>query len=167
MNFQKQPFVNVFQNRCVIKNFANFTGKHLCWSPFLIKLQACNFIKKRLQYNCFPVKFRKFLRTLVFTEHLRWLFLNIAFAWTPDANWMYIICSVDVLGLFWASLYIQFTSCVQDDCSYCWLWTGIYPLGCEMQTNQQRYIQTLLDDRRTVFTVNSSFAFPYTLISEI
>ena len=24
----------------VLKNFANFTGKHLCWSLFLIKLQA-------------------------------------------------------------------------------------------------------------------------------
>ena len=24
----------------VYKNFANFTGKHLCWSLFLIKLQA-------------------------------------------------------------------------------------------------------------------------------
>ena len=23
-----------------LKNFANFTGKHLCWSLFLIKLQA-------------------------------------------------------------------------------------------------------------------------------
>ena len=36
-----------------------------------------------------------------------------------------------------------------------------------MQTNQQKYIQTLLDDRRTVFTVNSNFAFPYTLISKM
>ena len=26
-------------------------------------LQACNFIKKRLQHRCFPVKFAKFLRT--------------------------------------------------------------------------------------------------------
>ena len=26
-------------------------------------LQACNFIKKRLQHRCFPVKFVKFLRT--------------------------------------------------------------------------------------------------------
>ena len=26
-------------------------------------LQACNFIKKRLQHGCFPVKFVKFLRT--------------------------------------------------------------------------------------------------------
>ena len=38
-------------------------------------LKACNFIKKRLQHRCFPVKFAKFLRTLIFTEHLRWLLL--------------------------------------------------------------------------------------------
>ena len=25
-------------------------------------LKACNFIKKRIQYRCFPVKFEKFLR---------------------------------------------------------------------------------------------------------
>ena len=61
----------------VLKNFANFTGKHLFWSLFLIKLQvscrsaisiiklqrnfieitlrheACNFIKKRLQHRYF------------------------------------------------------------------------------------------------------------------
>ena len=40
-----------------LKNFASFTGKHLCWSLFLIKLQA------------------KFLRTRSFTEHLQWLLL--------------------------------------------------------------------------------------------
>ena len=63
----------------VLKNFANFTGKHLCWSLFLISLQdfrpACNFIKKRLLHRCFPVKFGKFLRTPIFTEHLQWLLL--------------------------------------------------------------------------------------------
>ena len=37
----------------VLKNFATFTGKHL---------QACNFIKKRLQHRCFPVNIAKFLR---------------------------------------------------------------------------------------------------------
>ena len=58
----------------ILKNFANFTGKHLCWSPFLIKLQAWNFIKKRLQHRCFPAKFAKFLRTAFFKENLRWLF---------------------------------------------------------------------------------------------
>ena len=44
----------------VLKNFANFIGKHLCWSLFLIKLLA--FIKKRLQHRCFPMKIAKFLR---------------------------------------------------------------------------------------------------------
>ena len=39
---------------------------------FSIKMQACNFIKKRLQHRCFLVKFAKILRTLIFTEHLRW-----------------------------------------------------------------------------------------------
>ena len=45
----------------VLKNVANFTGRDLCWSLFLIKLQA---LKKRLQHRCFPPKFAKFLRTL-------------------------------------------------------------------------------------------------------
>ena len=36
---QKQP-PEVFCKKGVLKIFANFTGKHLCWSL----LQACNFI---------------------------------------------------------------------------------------------------------------------------
>ena len=47
----------------VLKNFVIFTGKHLCWSLFLIKLQAYKFIEKRLQNWCFPLHVRKFLRT--------------------------------------------------------------------------------------------------------
>ena len=45
---QNQSLANVLQNRC----------------------QACNFIKKRLQHRCFPMKFEKFLRAPLFTEHL-------------------------------------------------------------------------------------------------
>ena len=37
----------------VLKNFVIFTGKQLCWSLFLIKLQACKFIEKRLQTGVF------------------------------------------------------------------------------------------------------------------
>ena len=42
---------------------------------FKISVQACNFIKKRFQHSCSPVKFAKFLRTALFEEHLRWLLL--------------------------------------------------------------------------------------------
>ena len=55
----------------VLKNFANFTGKHLCWSLFLIQLQAwrvATLFKKRLQHSCFPVKFAKFFRTPFFNK---------------------------------------------------------------------------------------------------
>ena len=44
----------------VLKNFAIFTGKLLCFSLFLI-----NFIKKIFQHKCFPVNFAKFLRTTI------------------------------------------------------------------------------------------------------
>ena len=47
----------------VPKNFVIFTGKHFCWSHFLIKLEACNLIKKRPQHRCFPLSVTKFLRT--------------------------------------------------------------------------------------------------------
>ena len=52
----------------VLKNSAIFTGKHLSWSLFLLKLQA--FFKKRLQHRCFPVNIAKFLITPFFTEQL-------------------------------------------------------------------------------------------------
>ena len=54
----------------VLKNFANFTGKHLS--------RNCNFIKERLQHRCFPVNFAKFLRAPLFTEHLHWLIMTVS-----------------------------------------------------------------------------------------
>ena len=63
---QKQP-PEVFFKKNVLKNFANFTGKHLCWSLFFNKvtgLRACSFIKKSLQHRCVPVKLAKFYEHL-------------------------------------------------------------------------------------------------------
>ena len=52
----------------VIRNFAKFTGKHLCQSLFFYKvagqgLRPASLLKKRLWHRCFPVDFAKFLRT--------------------------------------------------------------------------------------------------------
>ena len=58
----------------VIKKFAIFTGKHLCWRLFLI-----NFVKRRLQHRCFAVNISKFLRTAFFIEHFRWLLLQMLY----------------------------------------------------------------------------------------
>ena len=49
----------------VLKNLANFTGKHLFWNHYLMKLQAlkgCNFIKKRLKRALhYPFNWIRFL----------------------------------------------------------------------------------------------------------
>ena len=47
----------------VLRNFAKFTGKHLCKSLFFNKVFNEVSLKKRLWHRCFPVNFEKFLRT--------------------------------------------------------------------------------------------------------
>ena len=54
--FQK----HVLQNRCS-KKFSKFHRKIPVLESLFDGLQACNFIKKRLQHKWFPVKFAKFL----------------------------------------------------------------------------------------------------------
>ena len=68
-----------FMKRVVLRNFAKFTGKHLCQSPFFNKvvgLGPATLLKKRLWHRCFPVNFVKFLRSPFYIEHLWWLLLH-------------------------------------------------------------------------------------------
>ena len=68
----------VFCEKDVLRNFAKFTGKHLCQSLFFNKiagLRPATLLKNRLWHRCFPVNFAKFPRTTFLTEHLRWLLL--------------------------------------------------------------------------------------------
>ena len=44
----------------VLKNFEMFTGKHLCWSLFLIERPAT------LLNRCFPVNIAKFFKKQLF-----------------------------------------------------------------------------------------------------
>ena len=58
------------------KNFANFTGKHLCWSFFLLKFQTlrpATLLKSNYNTGIFSVQFAEFLRTPFFTEQFQWL----------------------------------------------------------------------------------------------
>ena len=70
---KKQP-LEVFFKKGVLKIFLKFTGKRLPWGL----LQACNFIKKRLQHQCFPVKFKKFLRTSILKNTCKILLLFVS-----------------------------------------------------------------------------------------
>ena len=96
----------MFYKKGILRSFVKFTGKHLCQSLFLIKLQPqpVTLLKKRLWHRCFPVNFAifprtpfrsatllkkrlwdmcflvnfaRFLRTPFLTKHLRWLLLEL------------------------------------------------------------------------------------------
>ena len=74
----KQP-LELFCKKCVLRNFARFTGQHLCQSLFFNKvegLRPASLFKKRLWHRCFPVNFAKFLRTPFLQNTSRQLLLN-------------------------------------------------------------------------------------------
>ena len=63
-----------------VKNFAEFARKYLYQSLFFntaAGLRFATLLNKRLWYRCFLVNFVKLLRTALYMEHLRWLFLLI------------------------------------------------------------------------------------------
>ena len=66
---QKQPFADVFQNRCSYE-FQNIHRKTPVLESFFNNGTG-KFIKKRLQNRCFPMNIAKFLGATFFTEHLR------------------------------------------------------------------------------------------------
>ena len=57
-----------FVRKDVLKIFAIFAGKLVLAAVLnkVAELKTCNFIKKRLQHQCFPVNITKYLRTLIF-----------------------------------------------------------------------------------------------------
>ena len=59
----------VFCKKGVLRNFAKFTGKHLCWSFFLIKLQVwclATLLIKRLWQKVFSCQFCKISKITFF-----------------------------------------------------------------------------------------------------
>ena len=71
----------------VLKNFANFTGKHLCWGLFIIKLQGWKvaglrrsaILLKRESTQVFPCEICKIFKNTFFYKHLQWLLLKSKF----------------------------------------------------------------------------------------
>ena len=70
-----------WKKKLLLKLCTEFTGKHLCWSPFnkVAGLQTCNFIKKRLKYRCFPVNFAKYLGTPISKNIYKRLLLHLKY----------------------------------------------------------------------------------------
>ena len=72
----------VFCKRGVLRNFAKFTGNHLCQrlvfnKVAVLRLRPATLLRKSLWHRCFLANFVKFLRAFFFTEHLRWLLLVV------------------------------------------------------------------------------------------
>ena len=65
--------------KAVLKDFAKFTGKHLCLTGF--RSTTLSLLKKRLWHRCFPVDFAKFQEFLFHRPPLDNCFCNVHFLW--------------------------------------------------------------------------------------
>ena len=66
--FKKFNSQEVFCKTGVLKNFAKFTGEHLCWGLFFNNatgLSPATLLKRTLRHRCFPVNLAEF-----FTKHI-------------------------------------------------------------------------------------------------
>ena len=86
----------VFFKTGVLKHFAIFTGKHLCWCLFLIELldwRPAFSLKMRLQYRFFPVNIARFLKT--------------AFLWNTCSLYFSEILCDDRYYIFWGYILLK------------------------------------------------------------
>ena len=107
--------LEMFCKKDVLKNFEIFIGKHLCKS-------LCNFIKKVILAQLFPVNFTRFLRRAFLKEHFRWLLLLLLWYNLIVISLSYIQKCIFLywfFTLFFSFLLIYLsTSTCWDSCDY-------------------------------------------------
>ena len=119
---EKQP-LEVFYKNAALKNFAISHRKTpVLESPFnkVADLQACNIIKKRLQYRCFPVNIGKSLRAAILriicerllllielfcTDFVDISYENASFSILEDSIWLKLIYFLTTIA-FWLMKYL-------------------------------------------------------------
>ena len=114
----------------ILKNFAIFTGKRLCWSIFLIK-----FIKKRLQHGCLSLNVTKVLRAAKVLEHLRWLFLE-----AEEEN-MNVIKSVHCTRK--TSFFVQRIHCVKNVQIQSFFWSVFSCIWTRKNSVSERFSRSI------------------------
>ena len=87
----KSSRAEVLCKNCVFRNFAKFTGKHLCQSLFFNKVAG-------FWFQVFPVNFAKFLRTLFLTNTSSGCFC-IFVEWILYFYHLYM-CDLSFTGIF-------------------------------------------------------------------
>ena len=85
----------------VLRNFAKFTGKHLCQSLFFNKVaglspEACNFIKKETLAQVFSCEFCEISKNTFLTEHL-WPAASENLAVSEDLHFNYVFQIIKTL----------------------------------------------------------------------
>ena len=118
-DWQKQP-PEVFCKKGVLRNFAKFTGKHLCQSLFFNNSAACNFINKETLAQVFFREFYKISMNTFFTEHL-WTTASGLKSFVNSMLWLLSWCSrLRISAKSWKSFCLTVLNFPQMSTPYCY-----------------------------------------------
>ena len=95
----RNSLMQMFFKTVVARNCAMFTGKHLCWSLFLIKNNLnSTFSQRRLQHRWFlSCENCEIFTNTFFMEYLQWLFLSVWYKtiqWWASADLLFLIKNI-------------------------------------------------------------------------
>ena len=91
----------------LLRNFAKFTGKHLCQSLFFNKVAGwcLNFIKKLTLAQVFSYEFCKTSKNSFFTEHLRATASVRKIQENPNGSGESFLVANIIIQIFWSRVY--------------------------------------------------------------
>ena len=118
--FHRQP-PEMFYKNGVLKNFATFTGKQLCQSPFV----SCSFIKKTLSNRA--LNFARFLKAPFLKNTTGWLLLFYDSCWLYSLQ-MYIAGNFQVVKSHWSgkNFYPNISKILQIRITFTYIYIYIY-----------------------------------------
>ena len=118
----RSTLTEVFWKKAVLENFTN-SQENISLSLIKVNALACNFIKKKLQYGCFPVNFAKFSIAPILKNICEWLLLQFVksshriFCLFSKFELRDRCCSVNVAKVLRIDIYIEhlsITACTWD-----------------------------------------------------
>ena len=149
--------------KAVFENFSIFTGKHLYWSFFLIKLQAwrpATSLKRESQHKSFPIIIAKFLKTLFWRKSANDCFCFSVLLFIDN----HCVKSVQMRSFFWSvfsSIRAEYGKmrCRNTDQKKLRIWTLFTQCNFTLDSLSLRVTLSILTHTATViYTLDSNYS---------
>ena len=130
-------------------------------------LKACNFVKKRLQHSCFPVKFVKSLKTPILKNVCERLLLISFNPFVPTASFLYPLKTSENLTVFWCIQRLVLSSLLflSIFCIFSTVLIGFKNIACPFKHPFSKILETLFPRKISSIIVSPPLIYTFPISS--